>query len=130
MSMKPNEFIMNTDYLSIAQIGKNEITMVINSGTLSPGEQRRQQADYTIYAEDGAIDQIMLSSDGNSFVVGSTDTLSTNGTDIGTIYVFRTSRSNIRVVASINNTFSPDPLTYPTITYKIKISSFRPPNIF
>lgn len=121
---------MNTDYLSIAQTTKNEFTFVANGGTVPAGGQVTRTGNFTVPKQIGAIDQIITKQDSRDYMLGYTSTVYKNSTDIGTITVYRTNSTNLRVDVTINNLFSSSSLTFPTMTFKIRVFSYKPPNVF
>lgn len=132
--MKPSNFTMNSDYLSIAQTSSNEYTAYFGGGTLPGGGYIETGADFAIQAEKGAIDQIMISKDGGDFMVGSYERLEWSTSNpyrriVGFLDVSRTSPSNLHARLILENV-SPDSYSYPAMTFKIKVSSFKPPNVF
>lgn len=127
--MKPNEFKMNTDYLSIAQTNKQEVTCVIPGGTVRGGGQVLQDYDFNIKPTPGSIDQIFISKDGGDYMVGHMFATRINPAYMEVI-VNRTSASNLRVELMVSNFISSSSVSYPTMTLKVKIISFKPPNVF
>ena len=132
--MVPNKFTLNSDYLSIAQTGSNEYTAYFGGGTLISGAYFETSANFTIPAEKGAIDQIMIKKDSSSYRVGSYQRLEWSTTNpyqriVGFVDVSRTSPSNLRVRLVLENV-STSNYSYPSTTFTIKVSSFKPPNIF
>ena len=127
--MKPNDFSMNTDYLSITQTGKYTFTVVVPGGTVPAGGQTIQYYDFVIPAQKGAIDQMMIKRDNGNYNLGHMLSIYENGTPIGSIWAERTVSSNMQAEVSIDNFFSSSALTYPTMTFTIKVASFKPPNV-
>lgn len=123
---KPNNFIMNTDYLSIAQSGNNTITLVKNGGTVPAYGQLIESTDFNIQADKGAIERFFVSINDGDFKLGSSADSPTGGG----IIISRSSKDIIKVEFVVNNITNPSPITYPLTTFIIKIISFKPPNIF
>ena len=123
--MKASDFIMNTDYLTIAQVRKNTFSLVLPPGQVPAGGQVRKTWDFAIQAENGALDQTMIKLDSNDFKIG--NSLSHG---YGTIDVGRTTATNFRAEVTINNLFSSTVLNYPTMTFTIRVVTFKPPNVF
>ena len=130
MTMKPNKFIVNTDYLSLAQIGKQELFFAVPAGTVPAGGQVVRDGDFTVTSQKGAIDQILIRQDDHNYRLGYSLSVVSGNDIIGTTDVYRTSASNMRVRVTINNLFSSSVLNYPAMTFRVKVSSFKPPNIF
>ena len=134
--MKPNDFTLNSDYLSIAQVSSNTYDVYVGGGTLQPGGYTEQNFDFTIKNEIGAIDRVLISKDGGSYRLGKQMSLfpTWTGTEkvAGWLMVYRTSGSNLRAQLVLEN-YSEDmsiTASYPSMTFKIKVSSFKPPNVF
>ena len=127
--MKPSDFIMNSDYLSIAQVSSNTYTVTVGAGTLAGNAYTEQNFDFAARAQIGASDRIMISKDGGRYYLGSYRQVNP-ATDIyGFIHVYRTSATNIRAQVVLEN-YSASSASYPTITFSVKVSSFAPPNVF
>lgn len=132
---KPSDFILNSDFLSIAQISSNTLTANFSGGTLSGGDYIERTVDFSVAAQNGAIDNIMLSKDGGNYQVGNWQRLEIAPNDsefkriVGFISVYRINASTLRAQMVLENV-SPNALDYPAMTYKIKVSSFKPPNVF
>lgn len=127
--MKPSNFILNSDYLSIAQVSSNTYTLTIAAGTLTGNNYTEQNTDFKIRAQQGASDRIMISKDGGDYKVGSYQQLEP-ATDIyGFIRLSRTSADTIQAKVVLEN-YSASTNSYPAMTFSIKVSSFRPPNVF
>lgn len=128
--MKPNDFTMNTDFLSIAQIGKHNFSVVLPAGTVPAGGQNIQSYDLSIPKQKGAIDQMLIKRDSGNYMVGHAFSIYKNGAAIGILRADRTTASNLHVEIQINNLFSSSALSYPAMTFTIKVSVFIPPNVF
>lgn len=131
--MKPSDFILNSDYLSIAQVGSNEYNVNVGAGSLQINSYTDQNFDFATSAQKGSIDRILISKDGGNYRLGSymtvAPTWSGNNRVLGFIEVYRTSSTNIRAKVVLEN-YGSGTSTYPNMTFKIKVSSFRPPNVF
>ena len=124
---KPNDFILNTDYLALAQTSKEEFMAVFPSETFSGGQAHDRTVDFNIKATQGAIDRVLISRNNSDFVVGSKLFVSNSPTLWFSVY--RTDPSTVRVRLHVY-TASASGYTMPTQTLKIKVVSFRPPNLF
>lgn len=127
--MRPNDFILNSDYLSIAQVNSGEYTVTIGAGTLTAQGFTEQNIDQRVQSIAGASDRILISKDGGSFYLGSYRQLEPATNVYGFIHVFRTAVNNLRVQVVLEN-HSIDTVSYPAMTFTIKISSFKAPNVF
>jgi len=135
MTMRPNQFEMNSDYLSIAQIDTSTYDVYIPQGTLVYAAYTEQNFDFTTKPQKGAVDRIMIKKDNGPFCVGPMMSLiptwdpNWNNNVSGYISVFRTSATNIRIQVILEN-FGNGTSTYPAISFKISVASFKPPNVF
>lgn len=127
---KPNKFIMNTDYLSIAQSGKYTNTYVVNGGTIPAGGQVIQEFDFSIPQQKGAIDQTMISMNSSEFKVGNRYGITINSEAGGWLSIQRTAPGTLHAELVLNNFFGSGPATYPAMVFTIRVSSFLPPNVF
>lgn len=123
---KPSNFIMNTDYLSIAQTYKNSYTYVVPPGTIPASGQVIQHTDFAIEPQNGAVDQIMISLDSGNLRVGQAYAVDLPSGVGAVLHVDRTAANNLRAQVTINGTAS---TSYPVMTFTIKVVSFKPPNI-
>jgi len=127
--MKPSDFILNSDYMSIAQVSSNTFTLTIAAGSLTGQNYTEQNIDFTIRAQKGASDRIMISKDGGRYHLCSYRSLNPNTDIYGFIQLTRTSANNMRAKVVLEN-YSASTESYPAMTFSIKVSSFRPPNVF
>lgn len=127
--MKPSDFILNSDYLSIAQISSNTYTVTTGAGTLQPNAFTEQNFNFAIRNQSGASDRVLISKDGGDYRLGSYLQLNPATNIYGFIHVFRTTGGNIRAQLVLENQ-SANATSYPAMTFTIKVSSFRPPNVF
>lgn len=128
--MKPSDFVLNSDYLSIAQIDSNTYSLTVNSGSIAgQGGSVERDYDFIARAQAGAVDRVLIKKDTGRYYVGSYRALNP-ATDIyGFISVYRTSSTNIRAQVVLEN-YSASTATYPSMTFSIKVTSFAPPNVF
>lgn len=123
---KPNKFIMNTDYMSIAQSGKYTHTYIRNGGTVPAYGQIIEYTDFTIPSQKGAIDRIFMSFNDGSFNLGTV----CYSSEYASLSVYRVSPNTLRAEFVVNNIFNPDPVTFPLQKFVIKGIMFKPPNVF
>lgn len=130
---RPSDFILNSDYLSIAQTGRSEHTATFAGGTLQPGGSAGdyvvQTTDFTIPSEPGSIDRIMISTNGGDFYIGSQTSFEAAPLAYGSLDVCRITKNTMRATMVVANS-SDYVNTFPSMSFRIKITSFRPPNIF
>lgn len=126
----PNKFIINTDYLSIAQSGKYSHTYIRNSGTVPAYGQIVEHQDFTVPSQKGAIDQVMISLNGSSLKVGTRFGFDLENNGSGYLAVYRTNPNTLRAELWINNLFNPSAVNFPLLNFIIKGLTFLPPNLF
>jgi hypothetical protein len=124
---KPSEFKLNTDYLALAQVSDAEFTAVFPPETFQGGQVYDRTQDFTLTATKGAIDRVLISHNGSDYTVGSALTIST--APILTLFVYRPNSSTLRIRLH-EYTSSSSGYAMPMQTIKVKISSFKPPNVF
>lgn len=133
--MRPSDFILNSDYLSIAQVSSNKYDITVGAGSLTVNNSSTQNFDFNTSAQTGIIDRVSISKDGGSFRIGSNMTFyPTWQSDLsnnvrGDLFVYRIDKTHIRVQIILQN-YGTGTSTYPSMTFSIKVSSFRPPNVF
>lgn len=125
---KPNDFILNTDYLSLAQTNKAELTAYFPAETFTPGYAHDRNQDFTVPSSPGAIDTFMISHNGGDFKLGGFLALSIN-TQVLSIIVYRLNANTIRVKLH-EFTNKTGGYSMPAQTIKVKLVSFKPPNVF
>ena len=122
---KPSDFILNTDYLALAQTNTAEFTAVFAAETFPSGQANDRSQDFTVPASKGTIDRVLISINGGDYTVGSRLVLST--IPALSIYVYRPNATTIRVRL---HEFGSSSYSMPMQTVKVKVSSFKSPNIF
>ena len=128
--MKPSDFILNSDYLSIAQTSSNSYSLTVSGGSITgQGGSVERNFNFSAPAQTGAIDRVLISKDGGRYYVGMYRGINPTTDVYGFISVYRTSANNIRAQVVLEN-YSASTTTYPTMTFSIKVSTFQPPNVF
>ena len=95
-----------------------------------PDGYTEQNFDFTTPTQNGSVDRVLIKKDNDDYVLCSYMTLYPNSTNVaGFILVYRTSSTNLRAKLVLENR-SAGVTTYPSMTFKIKVSSFKPPNVF
>lgn len=123
--MKPNDFTMNTDFLSLAGTGTASFTANFGAETISAGNTFTREQEFKVDATKGAIDRVLLSRNGSTYTVGNSVYVQT-GDGYFTVVVFRPNSFTLRIRIhgyAINNFY------LPAQTIKAKVASFKPPNI-
>lgn len=129
---KPNDFILNSDYLSLAQTSRTEFTANFAAASFTPGVPFEKTEDFNVPSSPGAIDMCLISLNGSDYHVGS-------WLDLSSIYpnpqvsvyltVYRINATTMQVRLHGFTSYSGG-YNLPAQTLKIKVSSFKPPNIF
>lgn len=125
---KPNDFILNSDYLALAQTNKSEFTAIFPAESFQPGYPYDRTQDFTVPYSPGAIDLCMVSINGGDYVVGSSITLSMNY-PILIVTIMRVDSKTMRVNLHEFNSRTGG-YDMPMQTVKVKVASFKPPNVF
>ena len=123
---KPNTFIMNTDYMSIAQTDKYTHTYTVNGGTVPAYGQLITHTDFTVPSQKGAIDRIFVSVNDGPLKLGTR----CGFLNIGYVDFYRIAPNTLRAELVISNGMGSTPITYPLLKFVIKGVMFRPPNVF
>lgn len=126
--MKASQFLLNTDYLSLAQVDKSDYTVNVNAGTLAAGANTVQNFDFTTSTQDGLLDRAIIKKDNDEFMYGAKMHLEPVTDVVGDIQVFRTSATNLRVEFMLENTGASS-ASYPAMDFVVKIVSFKLPNM-
>ena len=134
---KPNDFTLNSDYLSLAQTDSQELTAYFAAEHFEPGYYNTRTQDFTVPQSKGAIDMFLISVNGSDYTLGASLILSMVGTDwqgqdryhLLEFNVVRTGPSTIQVQLH-EFTSRTGGYDMPMQTVKVKVSSFKPPNIF
>lgn len=125
---KPSDFIMNSDYLSLAQTSSDELTAYFPQATVQAGQPYTTYQDFQVKATTGAVDMFLVSINGSNYAIGPEYALSSTAPFLS-IIAFRNTPSTIRVQVHAFTSQSGG-YVMPTLTVKLKISSFKPPNVF
>ena len=123
---KPKDFILNTDFLALAQAGTAEFVAVFVPETFGSGGSYVRTQDFPIETKPGAIDRIMVSCNDDNYTVGNSRVIQSTPQSLE-VYVYRPNDSTIRVSLHV---YTSSDYTMPQQTIKIKVASFRPPNVF
>ena len=123
---KPKDFALNTDYLALAQVGTAEFVAVFPSETFAGGSSYSRTQDFPIGANPGATDQIMVSCNEDEYTVGNSRIIQSTPRTLE-VYAYRPNTSTIRINLHV---YTGNDYTMPMQTIKIKVASFRPPNVF
>ena len=125
---KPSDFKINTDYLSLAQVGTATYTVNITADTLAAGADTVQTSDFSTTSQNGLFDRVAIKKDSDDYLYGAKIHLEP-ATDLeGYLQVFRTSATNLRAEFVLENTGASS-ASYPAMSFTIKIVSFKLPNM-
>ena len=130
--MKPSDFRLNSDYLSIAQISAKSYPITVGAGTLQPGQYLTQNFDFTIPSQQGAIDRVSIKKDSLDYIAGSFIMfyIGVNDPIRGYLSVFHSSKTNLRAELVLWNIDYDNPHSYPNMAFRIRVATFHPPNVF
>lgn len=130
---KPNDFILNSDYLALAQTNKTKFTAYFPAASFTPGYPYEAHQDFTVPPSEGAIDMCLTSyNDGPYKLASVIDASKLQGSQplyFLTISIYRINAKTMRVNLHgfTNYTYG---YNMPAQTIKVKVSSFNPPNVF
>lgn len=125
---KPNNFILNSDYLSLAQTNKAEFTAYFPAEHFDPGYPFDRTQDFTVPYTPGAIDMYLISINGSDYMLGAMVTVQVNSPALAFI-VSRINSKTLRVRLHEAN-WRTGGYDMPAQTIKVKVVSFKPPNVF
>lgn len=125
---KPNNFITNSDYLSLAQNNTTEFTVVFPQEHFPEGYTYDRTQDITVPSIKGAIDEFMISLNGSDYYLGGYLVVESNSPSLS-FYVYRPSPDTLRVrLHTFNSVIGGYDM--PMQTVKVRASSYLPPNVF
>lgn len=127
---RPSDFTINSDYMSIAQTNRSEVTVNVESGTVATDITITQ--DFALKAAPGSVSRFMIRKNSEPFTIGNeliTQLVWDTNKVIGHITVYRISDSLFRFSVTYQN-FASSASTYPAATYTVKITTFKSPNDF
>lgn len=129
---RPNDFIVNTDYLALAQTSSEDFTATFGPEEYPGGDTVTRTLDFKVKSVPGSVDRVFISYNGGDFTVGPSHEVVLRGDEISTLgymrfWVYRVDPSTMRVRLIIKDA---QPHSIPAQTIHVKVDSFRPPNIF
>lgn len=126
---KPNDFILNSDYLALAQTNNaTEFTAIFAAETFPAGYAYDRTQDFKAPSSPGAIDMYLTSLNGGEYNLGNYIVIS-SGSPTLSIYISRVTSNVIRVRLH-EFTNQTGGYSMPMQTLKIKVTSFEPPDVF
>lgn len=126
--MKPEDFILNSDYISLST--KDRVTRQIQfaGGTLSSLDHSKQTIDIVVPKVEQAEFQYMISTDGAKWHPTSSYSFNYNANLMAQIIVARVSETNIQVYLLVANT-GENSETFPAKTFYIKETAVIAPDM-
>ena len=128
---RPSDFILNSDYLTIAQTDKTEQTVTIGGGTVTT--QTNITQDFMYKSTPGTVSRFMIRAGTDDFTLGNELVVKpvwdANDKVLGNIRVYRVDDSTCRFSLTYQNMSGNPSSTFPAMTYTIKIVNFKSPNV-
>lgn len=130
--MKPNDFILNSDYIALSTAITTTHTVAFAGGTIEyepfTTPFATQTINITVPKIEKAEFQYMLSLDGNNWYPASALAFDFNSTITGRVIVARTSKTNLEVYLLAANLNGPT-ASYPSKKFWIKETAVIAPDI-
>lgn len=123
----PNQFTMNTDYMSIAQNGKYEHHYTINSGTIQADDQKWFTQTFKVPYQKGAIDQYLTKLNNFDWQTTSGPNFELESGVWAGCLISRQGPDELLVEFYIGATHTAN---YPVLNFTVKGIMFKPPNVF
>ena len=122
---RPSNFILNSDYLALAQYDKNSAFVTVPSGSISGYSAYYITRDFTVPSSSNSLDRFYVSLDQNTWRLGHyTRDINANLSEV--ILVSRTGKNKITVAVVLlgmpNESWSAHNIY-------VRVCSFKPPNI-
>lgn len=128
--MKPEDFILNTDYLSLAQTGAKTYNISLGGFIVPALDRIETTADLDAPNAPESLFTYQISRDGKAYRLGPILTIKENGATLyGQLYVNRASTSVLKVTLVIQNT-SNTAQQCPIMNFQIKECIFIAPDLF
>lgn len=147
--MKASNFTLNSDFLSIAQTGGKEFSVFVGGGVLQESQQSVQEFSFAMPVQNGSIDRIMLKKDSSNWMVGyylscypdvteawwidsggTKHYVDGSGLIVAQLIIYRSDKNTLKAKVVIWNNSPSLTITYASMIFRIKISSFKVPNVF
>lgn len=125
---KSNGFILNSDFLSLAQTDTNNFTAFFQAENFSAGYSHDRTKEFKTSYSPGAIDMFLVSINDSEYILGAKVTISRFSPTVS-ISIRRTAPQTIQVRLHVY-TSQPGGYNMPAQTVKVRIASFKPPNVF
>lgn len=126
---KPRNFILNSDFLSIAQYDRGEFTYSIPTHTIVAMGYVHSEATFTVSTKDGVIPRIMIKRGSDPYRLGSyLQYVEAGGTVPCALTAYFSAKNTLKVIFDAMN-YSSDQQTTSAVTFTIKVCCFRPPNM-
>lgn len=128
--MKPNDFKMNTDYASIANVSNKTYRVTFASHSVPTLNHTIDTYDLAVDPAPGALSQYIVSIDGNNYYLGNSfDFLFNNKALEVELRFCRVSAKTLRVTL-VSHNITETAQNLPTLDITIKESLFIPPDLF
>ena len=126
--MKPSDFILNSDYLSLSTYTTTTKQITFAGGTLTGLNNTKQTIDITVPKVEQAEFQYMISPDGNNWFPTNQFDMSANPPIIATLIISRIGPDTLQASLLTANT-STSTATYPAKTFWVKESAIIAPDM-
>ena len=131
---KPSDFILNTDYLSIAQTSTKTQTLLVPASIIAT--QSNLEYDFNYVEHAGTVSRFLIRAGDDFYTVGNELIVKpiwdSSNKVLGNIRVYRISDTQCRFSLTYQNMNSDpinNPSSCPEMLYSIKIASFKSPNV-
>lgn len=122
---KASDFILNSDYLALAQYDKNEAFVTVPNGSISGYSAYYITRDFTVPSNANSLDRFYLSLDQSTWRLGFyTKDISSDLSE--TVLVSRTGKNKITVSVVI---LGMPGASWSAHNVYVRVCSFRPPNV-
>ena len=126
--MKPDDFILNSDYISLSTKGRVTRQIQFAGGTLSGLNHSRQTIDIAAPKISQAEFQYMISTDGAKWYPTNSYSFNYSASLMAQVIVSRISETNAQVYLLVANT-SENTESFPTKTFYIKETAIIAPDM-
>lgn len=140
---RPNRFIMNTDYMTMAQVGNHSVNVVMPTGTSGDNCIAYISKDIDLPSANGAIPRYLITYQTTVYNMD-TQQLEIKNITVPTYgmvrlwtssmgyptHIIMLSRKNANTitVSDMVETFDPNE-NFPSVTFKVEVSYIYPPNV-
>jgi hypothetical protein len=145
MPERPNRFILNSDYMSWAQVTNTSVNVILPAGTTPAGSVDVITREIKLPTVKGGIPRYIISYQTTAYNMdtGQTETVTENMPSSGMAAIFssahypswlitisRKDKDTLNVVAVVQGSYNmASAVSYPSITFKLTVSYLYPPNL-